>query len=80
MDAHCVADGASSVLPRSDSISVQVTQGFALAVRCGATKEQFDATVGIHPTNAEVFTTMDITRASGEDWVISGGCGGGKCG
>lgn len=36
----------------------EVTQGFALGIRMGATKEDFDMTVGIHPTCAEEFTTM----------------------
>jgi glutathione reductase (NADPH) len=36
----------------------EIIQGFAVAVRCGATKEQFDATVGVHPTSAEEFVTM----------------------
>jgi glutathione reductase (NADPH) len=27
-------------------------------VKCGATKRQFDQTVGIHPTAAEEFVTM----------------------
>ena len=58
----------------------EVTQGFALALKLGATKEDFDGTVGIHPTDAEAFVQMDVTRASGEDWVAAGGCGGGKCG
>lgn len=30
----------------------EVTQGFAVALRKGATKEDFDLTVGIHPTSA----------------------------
>ena len=29
-----------------------MTQGFAVAMKCGATKEDFDNTVGIHPTVA----------------------------
>jgi len=36
----------------------EIIQGFAVALRCGATKHQFDATVGIHPTVAEEFVTM----------------------
>ncbi|HSD10922.1 MAG TPA: glutathione-disulfide reductase, partial [Candidatus Binatia bacterium] len=36
----------------------EVIQGFAVALRCNATKAQFDATVGIHPTAAEEFVTM----------------------
>jgi glutathione reductase (NADPH) len=36
----------------------EMTQGVAVAVKCGATKAQFDATIGIHPTSAEEFVTM----------------------
>jgi glutathione reductase (NADPH) len=36
----------------------EIVQGLAVAVKCGATKEDFDATVGIHPTSAEEFVTM----------------------
>lgn len=36
----------------------EITQGFAVALRMGATKADFDATVGIHPTSAEEFVTM----------------------
>ena len=36
----------------------EITQGLAIALKCGATKAQFDATVGIHPTAAEEFVTM----------------------
>ena len=43
----------------------EMTQGFAVAMRCGATKADFDETVGIHPTSAEIFTTMDVTKRSG---------------
>jgi len=32
----------------------EVTQGFALAIKMGATKADFDALIGIHPTSAEV--------------------------
>lgn len=35
-----------------------LVQGLAIAIRCGATRDQFDATVGIHPTSAEEFVTM----------------------
>jgi hypothetical protein len=33
-------------------------QGIAIAVKAGLTKQDFDATVGIHPTSAEEFVTM----------------------
>ena len=36
----------------------EVIQGVAIAVKLGATKAQFDATIGIHPTVAEEFVTM----------------------
>jgi glutathione reductase (NADPH) len=36
----------------------EIVQGFAVAIKCGATKAQFDATIGIHPTSAEEFVTM----------------------
>ena len=38
--------------------SGEMTQGVAIAIKCGATKAQFDATIGIHPTSAEEFVTM----------------------
>ena len=36
----------------------EVIQGIAVALKCGATKEQFDSTIGIHPTAAEEFVTL----------------------
>ncbi|NMM25854.1 MAG: glutathione-disulfide reductase [Glaciimonas sp.] len=36
----------------------ELVQGFAVALQCNATKAQFDATIGIHPTMAEEFVTM----------------------
>ncbi|MGJ7493038.1 glutathione-disulfide reductase [Variovorax sp. ZT4R33] len=36
----------------------EVVQGFAVAMRAGATKAHFDSTIGIHPTVAEEFVTM----------------------
>ena len=36
----------------------EITQGLAIALKCGATKAQFDGTIGIHPTAAEEFVTM----------------------
>lgn len=44
---HVIGDGADEML-----------QGFAVALRMGATKADFDDTVAIHPTNAEEFVTM----------------------
>jgi glutathione reductase (NADPH) len=45
--AHVIGAGADEML-----------QGFAVAVRMGATKRDFDDTVAIHPTAAEEFVTM----------------------
>jgi glutathione reductase (NADPH) len=36
----------------------EIVQGFAVAMKAGATKAHFDATIGIHPTAAEEFVTM----------------------
>ena len=36
----------------------EILQGFAVAVKMGATKQDFDNTVAIHPTAAEEFVTM----------------------
>jgi thioredoxin reductase (NADPH) len=61
----------------------EVTQGFSLALRLGACKYDFDRLVGIHPTDAEAFTAMEVKRSeikSKDDYVAVGGCGGGKCG
>ncbi len=41
----------------------EIVQGFAVALQCGATKAQFDRTVGIHPTTAEEFVTLrEVSR------------------
>jgi glutathione reductase (NADPH) len=44
---HMVGEGAGEII-----------QGIAIAVKAGATKSDFDATIGIHPTAAEEFVTM----------------------
>ena len=36
----------------------EIVQGVAIAVKMGATKAQFDATLGIHPSTAEEFVTL----------------------
>jgi glutathione reductase (NADPH) len=38
--------------------SAEIIQGVAIAVNMGATKKDFDATVGIHPSTAEEFVTL----------------------
>ncbi|WP_121968858.1 glutathione-disulfide reductase [Leptolyngbya sp. BC1307] len=45
--AHMVGDSAAEII-----------QGVAIALKMGATKADFDATVGIHPSSAEEFVTM----------------------
>jgi glutathione reductase (NADPH) len=42
----------------------EIVQGFAVAINMGATKRDFDATIGIHPTAAEELVTLR-TPASG---------------
>ena len=36
----------------------EIVQGFAVALKAGATKAVFDGTIGIHPTAAEEFVTL----------------------
>lgn len=43
--------------------AAEIMQGIAIALKSGATKAQFDSTVGIHPSSAEEFVTMrSVTR------------------
>jgi glutathione reductase (NADPH) len=42
--------------------SPEIIQGIAIAVKCGATKAQFDSTIGVHPTAAEELVTMREKR------------------
>ena len=42
----------------------EIVQGMAVAINAGATKRQFDATIGIHPTAAEEFVTMREARSN----------------
>ena len=44
---HVIGEGADEMM-----------QGFAVAIRMGATKADFDDTVAIHPTSSEEFVTM----------------------
>ena len=38
--------------------AAEIIQGIAIAIKAGATKSQFDATIGIHPSTAEEFVTL----------------------
>ena len=41
----------------------EITQGFAVAMKCGATKNDIDTTIGIHPTCAEVLVFSIVNTA-----------------
>lgn len=44
----------------------EIMQGIGIALKCKATKAQFDSTIGIHPTSAEELVTMrDVSRTVG---------------
>lgn len=47
LGAHMIGENAAEII-----------QGIAIAVKMGATKKDFDATVGIHPSTAEEFVTL----------------------
>ena len=49
--------------------SAEIAQGLGIALKCGATKAQFDSTIGIHPTAAEEFVTMRTKEPDPEDEV-----------
>ena len=53
LGVHMVGPGAGEII-----------QGFAVALKAGATKAIFDQTLGIHPTSAEEFVTMREPSAS----------------
>ena len=61
-----VVDDASDRVVGAHMVGAQageIIQGFAVALKCGATKAQFDATIGIHPTSAEEFVTLrEVSR------------------
>ena len=49
---HIIGDHADEML-----------QGFAVAVKMGATKADFDNTIAIHPTSAEELVTLKVPDA-----------------
>jgi len=53
---HIATDGAG-----------EMTQGLAIAIKMGATKKDFDKTIGIHPTSAEELVTMRTPSYSYKD-------------
>lgn len=50
----------------------EVIQGFAVALRCGATWSGLSGSVGIHPTTAEEVVKLHITKRSGADPTVTG--------
>ena len=50
---HMIGEGADEIL-----------QGFAVAIKAGLTKQQFDNTIGIHPTSAEELVTLRTAKKS----------------
>ncbi|CAH8442296.1 unnamed protein product [Heterobilharzia americana] len=50
----------------------EITQGYAIAIKMGATKADFDRTIGIHPTSSETFTTLHVTKRSGASAAVTG--------
>lgn len=58
-----IVDDATDVVVGAHMVGEEageLIQGIAIAVRAGLTKEDFDRTIGIHPTGAEEFVTMRI--------------------
>ncbi|KAG7386286.1 thioredoxin reductase [Phytophthora pseudosyringae] len=51
----------------------EVTQAMGLSMKLGFTYGQMIDTVGIHPTTAETFTTVEVTKSSGGS-TTGGGC------
>jgi len=51
----------------------EITQGFATAMKLDATYDDLRDTIGIHPTVAETFTTVAVTKSSGAS-ADAGGC------
>lgn len=42
----------------------EITQGYAVAIKKGATKEDFDSTIGIHPTCSEVIVATESIESA----------------
>ena len=53
---HLIGDGVDEML-----------QGFAVALKMGATKADFDNTIAIHPVSAEELVTMREAQAEPEE-------------
>ena len=55
-------------------------QGLGVALKCGATKAQFDSCVGIHPSAAEEWVTMSTAARLVGGWMVLRGVAGGAWG
>lgn len=53
----------------------EIMQGYAVAMKMGLTYDRLTRTVGIHPTVAEEFVNVKVTKSSGES-PEKGGCWG----
>ncbi len=56
-----IVDQASQIVVGAHMLgedAAEIMQGLSIAINCGATKQDFDRTVGIHPTAAEEFVTL----------------------
>lgn len=51
----------------------EITQGFAVAMKCGITKATMDSTIGIHPTIAEECIGVN-TKKDGKTSAVKGSC------
>jgi glutathione reductase (NADPH) len=49
--------------------SDEILQGFAVAVKMGATKRDFDSTIAVHPTSAEELVTMSAPEQAAQHGV-----------
>lgn len=50
----------------------EITQGIAVGIKCGMTKEQLDSTIGIHPTTAEDCIGLKFTKEDNPEATKSG--------
>lgn len=50
----------------------EVIQGYAVALKIGATKQDFEQTIGIHPTVSEEIILLRIAKSSGDNPEKSG--------
>lgn len=50
----------------------EILQGFAVAVKMGATKRDFDSTIAVHPTSAEELVTMSAPEQAAQHSVDNG--------